>query len=111
MVPASLLRGLKQNQKLSNPISSCTSFFLVVVPLTGHYLVDMLPQSDLPLGEEHFVASGRQVIPLVEVANPEPGDIFGVAQKMSSTPRSCTFRWTPCRTTAEPPAFPLARLR
>ena len=47
--------------------------------LTGHYLVDMLPQSDLPFGEEHFVASGRQVIPLVEVSNLEPGDLLGVA--------------------------------
>ena len=27
--------------------------------LTGHYLVDMLPQSNLPSGEEHFVVSGR----------------------------------------------------
>ena len=29
--------------------------------LTGHHLVDMLPQSDLPSEEEHFVA-GRQVL-------------------------------------------------
>ena len=47
--------------------------------LTGHYPVDMLPQSDLPFGEEHFVVSGRQVIPLVEVSNLEPGNIPGVA--------------------------------
>ena len=47
--------------------------------LTGHYLVDMLPQDDLPSGAEHFVASGRQVIPLVVVSNLEPGDILGVA--------------------------------
>ena len=46
---------------------------------TGHYLVDMLPQSDLPSEEEHFVASGRQVIPLVEVSNLGPGDLLGVA--------------------------------
>ena len=46
---------------------------------TGHYLVDMLPQSDLPSEDEHFVASGRQVIPLVGVPNPEPGDLLGVA--------------------------------
>ena len=26
---------------------------------TGHYLVDMLPRSDLPSEEKHFVASGR----------------------------------------------------
>ena len=37
--------------------------------LTGHYVVDMLPQSEMPSEEEHFVASGRQVIPLVGVSN------------------------------------------
>ena len=47
--------------------------------LTGHYLVDMLPHSDLPSGERRFVASGRQVIPLVGVSNFEPGDLLGVA--------------------------------
>ena len=47
--------------------------------LTGHYLVDMLPQSDLPSeDEEHFVASGRQVIPLVRVSNLDPGGLLGV---------------------------------
>ena len=43
--------------------------------LTGHYLVDMMPQPDLPSVEEHFVASGRQALPLVGVAALEPGDI------------------------------------
>ena len=47
--------------------------------LTGHYLVDMRPQSDLPSVESHFVASGRQVLPLVRVAGLEPGDILDVA--------------------------------
>ena len=47
--------------------------------LTGHCLVDMMPQSDLPSVEEQFVASGRQVLPLVGVAALEPGDIFGIA--------------------------------
>ena len=47
--------------------------------LTEHYLVDVLPQSDLPAEEQHFVASGRQVIPLVRVSNLEPGDLLGVA--------------------------------
>ena len=46
--------------------------------LTRHYLVDMLSQSDWPSGEQHFFASGRQVISLVVVANLEPGDILGV---------------------------------
>ena len=47
--------------------------------LTGHYLVDMMPQPDLPSVEEYFVASGRQVLPLVGVSALEPGDILGVA--------------------------------
>ena len=41
--------------------------------------MDMLPQSDLPSEEEHFVASGRQVVPLIGVSNLEPGDFLGVA--------------------------------
>ena len=48
-------------------------------PLSGHYLVDMLPQSDLLSVEEHFAASGRQILHLVGVGNLEPGDIHGVA--------------------------------
>ena len=36
-------------------------------------------QRDLPSVEEHFVACGRQLLPLVEVADLEPGDILGVA--------------------------------
>ena len=48
--------------------------------LSGHYLVDMPPQSEFPPVEEQFVASGRQVIPLVRVSNLEdPGDTLGVA--------------------------------
>ena len=43
------------------------------------YLGDMMPQPDLPSVEEHFVASGRQVFPLVGVTDLELGDIFGVA--------------------------------
>ena len=41
--------------------------------------MDILPQSGLTSKEEHFVASGRQVIPLVGVSNLEPGDLLGVA--------------------------------
>ena len=55
--------------------------------LTGHYLVNMLPQADLLSEEEHFDASGWKVIPLVGVSNLEPGDILGG----SPTPRSCAF--------------------
>ena len=47
--------------------------------ITGKFLVDMLPQSDLPSVVECFAASRRQVIPLVGVADLEPGDILGVA--------------------------------
>ena len=46
--------------------------------LTGHYLVDMMPLPDLPSVEEHFVASGRQVLPLVRVADLESGDNLDV---------------------------------
>ena len=47
--------------------------------LTGHYFVHMRPQPDLLSAEEHFVASGQQVLPLAGVADLEPGDILGVA--------------------------------
>ena len=74
--------------------------------LTGHYLVDMLPQSNLPSVEEHFAASGRQVIPSLGRR------ISSLATSLESpTPRSFAFRWTPCSKTANLPAFPLAHLR
>ena len=47
--------------------------------LTGHYLVDMLPQPGILSMKEHFVALGRQVLPLTGVADLEPGDLVGVA--------------------------------
>ena len=47
--------------------------------LTGHYFVDILPQPDFFSGQKHFVASGRQVLPLAGVADLEPGDLVGVA--------------------------------
>lgn len=47
--------------------------------LTGHCLVDMVPQPDLPAVAEHIVASGRQVLSLVGVAALEPGDLLVVA--------------------------------
>lgn len=43
-------------------------------------MVNMLLQSDLPSVEEQIVASGRQVLPLVGVADLKPGDILGVAR-------------------------------
>ena len=52
---------------------------------TRHYLVDMLPRSDLLSEEEHFVASGRQVFPFVWMSNLEPGDFLGVTH----APLSC----------------------
>ena len=39
----------------------------------------MLPQPDLLSVEEHLVASGRQVFPLVDATDLEPGDLLGVA--------------------------------
>ena len=48
-------------------------------PISGHYLVDMLPQSGLPQNQEYFVASGRQVLSLIGVADLEPGYTLGVA--------------------------------
>ena len=49
--------------------------------LTGHYLVGLMPQSDLLSVEEYFVTSRRQVFPIVGVgvADLEPGDILGAA--------------------------------
>ena len=47
--------------------------------LTGQYLVDILPQPDIRSGQKHFVASGRQVLPLIGVADVEPDDLVGVA--------------------------------
>ena len=47
--------------------------------LTGHYLVDMLPRPSIRSMQEHFVASGWQVLPLTGVADLEPGDLVGVA--------------------------------
>ena len=47
--------------------------------LTGHYLVDMPPQAGILSMQEHFVASGRQVLRLRGAADLEPGDLVGVA--------------------------------
>ena len=47
--------------------------------LTGHYLLDMLPQPGILSMQGHFVASGRQVLPLTGVADLESGDLVGVA--------------------------------
>ena len=46
---------------------------------TREYLVDMLPQPGILSMQEHFVASGRQVLPLTGVTDLEPGDLVGVA--------------------------------
>ena len=45
----------------------------------GHYLVEMLPQPNLLFAEEHLVASGRQVLPMVGSADLELGNLLGVA--------------------------------
>ena len=41
--------------------------------LTGQHLDDMLPQPGILSMQEHFVASGRQVLPLTDVARPRAG--------------------------------------
>ena len=47
--------------------------------LSRHYRVDVLPQPGIRSMQEHFVTSGRQVLPLTGVADLEPGDRVGVA--------------------------------
>ena len=47
--------------------------------LTGHYRVHMLPQPGILSMQEHFLARGRQVLPLTGVADLEPGDLIRVA--------------------------------
>ena len=47
--------------------------------LTGHYLVDIVPQPNIRSRKKHFVASGQQVLPLTDVADLEPGNLVGVA--------------------------------
>ena len=46
--------------------------------LAGHYFVDILPQPDILWGKKHFVASGRQMLPLIGVADLDPGELVGV---------------------------------
>ena len=47
--------------------------------LTGHYMVDIATTHDGQDPFEHFVASGRQTIPLTGHRDLEPGDILGTA--------------------------------
>ena len=47
--------------------------------LTGHYMVDTFTIHDGQGPIEHFVASGRQTIPLTGLRDLEPGDILGTA--------------------------------
>ena len=47
--------------------------------LTRQYRVDMLPQPGLRSLQQHFDASGRQVLPFTGVTDVEPGDLVGVA--------------------------------
>ena len=74
--------------------------------LTGHCLVDMMPQPDLPLVGEHFVPSGRQFRPVVGVSDLEPGDIIRAAHApLLSVP------WTFCSRITEPPTLRPVYLR
>ena len=47
--------------------------------LAGHYMVDIITTHDSQYSSEHFVASGRQTIPLSGYRDLEPGDILGTA--------------------------------
>ena len=47
--------------------------------LTGHYMVDIATSHDDQYPSEHFVASGRQMIPLTGNRDLEHGDILGTA--------------------------------
>ena len=46
--------------------------------LTRQYLEDMLPQPGIRSMQDHFVAPGRQVLPLTGVSDLEPDDLVGV---------------------------------
>ena len=47
--------------------------------LTGHYMVDILPVNADSNPLEHFVSSGRQLMPLTGYQDLEPGDVLGTA--------------------------------
>ena len=47
--------------------------------LTGHCMVDIITTHDGQTPPEHFVASGRQTIPLTGYRDLEPGDTLGTA--------------------------------
>ena len=47
--------------------------------LTGHYMVDIATTHDGQDPFKHYVASGRQTIPLTGHRDREPGDILGTA--------------------------------
>ena len=47
--------------------------------LTGHYMVDIATSHDDQYPSEHFVASGRQTIPLTGNRDLEHGDLLGTA--------------------------------
>ena len=46
---------------------------------TGHYFLDVKPESDSCWGQQHVVASVRQVLPLTGVADLQPGHHIEVA--------------------------------
>ena len=67
-------------RRASGPASLVPGVALANLPgLTGQYLVDMLSQPGILSVPEHFVASGRQVLPLTGFADLEAGDLVGVA--------------------------------
>ena len=71
--------------------------------LTGYYLVEMLPQSDLLLDEEHFAASGRQVLPISGATDLEPGDLLRVAHAPLMRAPIAVFQSTNSAPAVSPP--------
>ena len=72
--------------------------------LTWHYPVDMLPQSDLSSEEEHFVASGRHVVPWATGRSPPWGVEPRAWRPPRCRPRPARER-SVGRPTASRPAF------
>ena len=71
--------------------------------LTGHYLVEMLPQPDLLLAQKHFAASGRQVLPTSGATDLEPGGLLGDAHAPLMRAPIAAFQSTNSAPAVSPP--------
>ena len=70
---------------------------------TGHCLVEMLPQPDLLLAEEHVAASGRQVLPIMGATDLDLGDLLGVTHAPSMRAPVAVFQGTNSTPAVSPP--------